>query len=522
MTNHVDLTASASEAAPARTPDASAFRYVAGALLVSLLWLIAWYWSTASQIAGIWWRSETFAHGLVVLPISAWLLWNKRREVGGLMPEPVAWMVIPVLGAGIGWLLGQLVNINALAHFSLVTMLVAVLVGVLGWRLSRLLAFPLAFLFFGVPIGEFLMPTLMHYTAEFTVLALRISGVPVYQEGLFFVVPNGRWSVVEACSGIRYLIASLMVGTLYAYLNYRSPVRRALFVGVAIIVPIVANWLRAYLIVMIGYLTDNKVAAGVDHLIYGWLFFGVVILMMFWIGARWREDVDNPASNAAVATNVSGTTMARRWPAIAMLAGATALFPLLLQQMDEPVEPFTVELRSPAPQPGWTTVDMIFHDYQPIYSGYRGKLYQAYRHESGAVLGLYVAYYARQRPDAELIAWANRLTTRDENTRWMQVINRIEQMPPGQVRRTVVSDRDRRIAVWHWYRSNDRTLTDPRVAKALLALNRLTGQPDDAAFVAVLVPVDDRGDEIRPLVESFLQDHWPDIESMLGKAAKQR
>lgn len=518
MTNRVDLTTPATEAPPSQAQDASGFRYVVAVLFVSLLWLIAWYWSTATQIAGIWWRSETFAHGLVVLPISAWLVWNKRREIGGLMPEPVAWMVIPVLAAGLGWLLAQMVNINALAHFSLVTMIVAAFVGVLGLRLSRVLAFPLAFLFFGVPIGEFLMPTLMHYTAEFTVLALRVSGVPVYQEGLFFIVPNGRWSVVEACSGIRYLIASLMVGTLYAYLNYRSLVRRLLFVGVAIIVPIVANWLRAYLIVMIGYLTDNKVAAGVDHLIYGWLFFGVVILTMFWIGARWREDFDSPAATAAV----SGSTTMRRWPAIVLLAGSIALFPVLHQQMDEPVKPFTVELKSPAPQPGWSAVDMIFHDYLPIYSGYRGRVYQAYRHESGIVLGLYVAYYARQRKEAELIAWANRLTTRDENTRWMQVINRVEQMPPGQVRRTVVSDRDRRIAVWHWYRSNDRTVIDDRVAKALLALNRLTGQPDDAAFIAVLVPVDDRGDDARPLVDTFLKDHLTGIESMLDEAAKHK
>ena len=64
-------------------------------------------------------------------------------------------------------------------HFALFVMLVSAFVGVLGWRLSRILLFPLAFLFFGVPIGEFLLPTLMHYTAEFTVWALRLSGVPV-------------------------------------------------------------------------------------------------------------------------------------------------------------------------------------------------------------------------------------------------------------------------------------------------------------------------------------------------------
>ena len=65
---------------------------------------------------------------------------------------------------------------------------------------------------FAVPVGEFLLPVFMEWTADFTVLALRLSGIPVYREGLQFVIPSGNWSVVEACSGIRYLIASLMVG----------------------------------------------------------------------------------------------------------------------------------------------------------------------------------------------------------------------------------------------------------------------------------------------------------------------
>ena len=78
---------------------------------------------------------------------------------------------------------------------------------------------------------------------------------------------------------MRYLIASLVVGTLFAYLNYTTMWRRIAFVGVSIVVPIVANWLRAYMIVMLGYLSDNRIAIGVDHIIYGWLFFGLVMLV---------------------------------------------------------------------------------------------------------------------------------------------------------------------------------------------------------------------------------------------------
>ncbi len=112
-------------------------------------------------------------------------------------------------------------------------------------------------------------------------------------------MPNGRWSVIEACSGVRYLIASLVVGTLFAYLNYTTMWRRFAFVGVSIVVPIVANWLRAYMIVMLGYLSDNRIATGVDHIIYGWVFFGLVMLLMFWIGARWQEPEHAAPSPAA-------------------------------------------------------------------------------------------------------------------------------------------------------------------------------------------------------------------------------
>ena len=108
-------------------------------------------------------------------------------------------------------------------------------------------------------------------------IAVRASGIPVYRDGLQLVIPSGTWSIIEGCSGIRYLIASLMVGALFAHLNYRSTSRRLMFMLVALVVPIVANWFRAYMIVMIGHLSNNRLAVGVDHLIYGWVFFGVVI-----------------------------------------------------------------------------------------------------------------------------------------------------------------------------------------------------------------------------------------------------
>ncbi len=244
-----------------------------GLLLVLLLaWTLFWFRDTASAMVGIWWRSDTFTHCFLVVPIVLWLVWHKRKLLSQLQPKPNAWGLGLLALTALAWLMGDLVAMNALTQLALVTMLIVLVFTLLGTAVTRALGFALAFLFFAVPLGEFAMPQLMQWTAYFTVQALRLTGIPVYNEGLQFVIPSGSWSVIEACSGVRYLIASLTVGTLFAYINYQSLHRRLIFVGVSIIVPVIANWMRAYLIVMLGHVFGNQHAVGVDHLIYGWLF----------------------------------------------------------------------------------------------------------------------------------------------------------------------------------------------------------------------------------------------------------
>ena len=223
------------------------------------------------------------------------------------------------------WLLADLVTVNAATQFALVAMLVMAVPAMLCLAVAKAILFPLLFLFFAVPFGEFLLPMLMEHTADFTVAALRLSGVPVYREGLRFVIPTGSWSVVEACSGVRYLIASFMVGTLFAYLNYRSTTRRVVCMAGSVVGRIVANWLRAYMIVMLGHLSGNTIAVGVDHLIYGWVFFGVVIMILYLIGARWAEPDAAPAAATAAQPGEAGHTASGGAFAAVLLASVALL-----------------------------------------------------------------------------------------------------------------------------------------------------------------------------------------------------
>lgn len=192
-------------------------------LTLLVVWglVLVLYWPTASAMAAIWWRSDTYAHGLVV-PRALWLMWRKRAQLATLAPSPTVLGLLCMLGAALLWLAGDLVAVNAVTQFGSWPSSCAV-PALLGWQVTRALLFSAA-----LPVprraggGLHVAAVDGVWTADFTVAALRLSGIPVYREGLQFIIPSGSWSVVEACSGIRYLVASFTVGCLFAYINYRA------------------------------------------------------------------------------------------------------------------------------------------------------------------------------------------------------------------------------------------------------------------------------------------------------------
>ena len=184
--------------------------------------VLAVFWPTTVSIVETWWRSATYQHCFFVIPIFMWLVWGQRNRLAATPAAPYWPGLLLACGCGLIWLTGVLAVTNAISQLALVGMTVVAVLTVFGLAWAKVLWFPLLFLFFAVPFGDALVPSMTNWTADFTVLALRATGVPIFREGNQFVIPSGSWSVVEACSGIKFLIASLMVGTLYAWLMYRS------------------------------------------------------------------------------------------------------------------------------------------------------------------------------------------------------------------------------------------------------------------------------------------------------------
>jgi exosortase A len=518
-------------AIPANLRLANPWRQALPALL--LLWVVVLllYRDTAVAMVEVWSRSDTFAHAFLVPPIALWLAWRRRHVLALLAPSPQPWVLLPMAAIGLLWLLGELVTVNAATQFALVALLVLAVPAVLGLAVARELMFPLGFLFFAVPIGEFMTPYMIAWTADATILALRWTGIPVYREGMQFVIPSGHWSVVEACSGVRYLIASFMVGTLFAYLNYRSTKRRLLFVGVSILVPIVANWMRAYMIVMLGHLSGNKIAVGVDHLVYGWVFFGVVIMIMFLIGARWAEP--EPAAAAPAAPPLAASKPASpAWSGIVVGTAAVLLLPQLvhwgLERAEAQAAP--VQLVLPDRLGDWRAEGVDIGAWQPRLLNPSLQARRAYTHD-GRTVGVHIAYFRKQGPDSKLVSSHNALATSQDN-HWNQVSSgarelRIEdsavRLRTAELLGTPVAGGVHRpaLTIWHTYWVDGALVAGDVAAKLRGAMARLRGKGDDGAWI-LLVADEGSADASNAALLAFTQANMGALENLLRQSRDAR
>jgi len=497
---------------------------VAGALVA----VLAIHAATVESIVSIWWRSETFAHGFLVVPIVLALIWRRRRVLSMLKPTPDALGLVLLAFAGAAWLAAYAGEVLVVKQLALVATIWGVVVATLGREVARAITFPLGFLVLGVPMGEALIPPLMKWTADFAVTALQLSGIPVFRDGTFFFsIPSGDWSIVEGCSGVRYLIASFTVGVLFAYLSYHSAWKRLLFAALSVVVPIVANGFRAYLIVMIAHLSDNRLAHGVDHFIYGWVFFGLVMLLLFWIGSFWRDADSNESEIAGVRPTtrraLSPASVAAYAAGAIALAGAWPAYAAYLDREDASDRTPALTLVAPAGAQGWVADPEPVTDWRPHYDPASATVFQIYR-KGDRVVALHLGYYHRQRRGAQLVNSWNIMVVQ-KHPKWTNVGERQvrDASGPGtfEVRETRLRSTQQRLLIWDWFRIAGHDLVNPYLAKGLLAWEKLAHRGDDGSAIILAAPYDDPSRPPSATLSEFIRDMLPSIDAALANVESQ-
>ncbi|MXS85191.1 exosortase A [Nitrosomonas sp. HPC101] len=490
-------------------------------LLVIVL-ILGVYHETIGSIVAIWDRSDTYAHGYLILPFSLYMIWKKRAILATVEYHPNYIPLLVLIGLGLGWLLASLANVVVVEQYTLVAMIPVIVWAMLGYQAFSTILFPLAYLLFAVPFGEAFIPQLIDFTADFTVNALQITGVPVYREGNFFSIPSGNWSVVEACSGVRYLIASVTLGTLYAYLTYYSISRRLIFIAFSIVVPIVANGVRAYLIVMTGHLSDMTLAVGVDHLVYGWIFFGLVMLLLFWVGSFWREDHPD---EAVPVTGFSSTDLKLPSAPVKSTLGMAGLvivvatiWPFYMNHLNSGSDLFPIpEISISDPSGKWSMDPVPLTDWMPGYTG-SPRQFIGHFHRENQHVGLYITYYRNQNQNNKLISSSNVLVT-DRSSGWRNVDGSRRDISVGSTPFTVHQNQlhasVERLLIWRWFWLAGHETADPYVAKMIQALNLVQGNGDDGAEIIITAGYAHDPEEAAAVLREFITDMKPVITGKL-------
>lgn len=494
-------------------------------LIVIVLILIIFYDVTES-IVSTWIRSETYAHGFLIFPFSFYMIWKKRASLYDLTHYPeFKWLMVLSL-LGFGWLLGFLSSVLVVKQFALVSMIPIVVCAMMGFRFAWSIAFPLAYLFFAIPVGESLIPPLIDFTADFTVSALQLTGIPVYREGSFFSIPSGNWSVVEACSGLRYLIASVTLGTLYAYLTYTRWLKRLIFIIFSVIVPIIANGLRAYLIVITGHLSDMKLAVGVDHLIYGWIFFGLVMLLLFWIGSFWREDqlgyqYEIQASKSRNSLEATSVSLKLKLLMAFLIITSVLIWPIYAKYLNDQVQVKEIlDVKPLDPLGKWIAVQEPVSNWAPYYIGNPSKYYYLFKNNNQLV-SLYITYYQNQNQNSELINSGNVLVGEMAQT-WRQIAKSQRKLSLDskemEVNQHQLVSNTSNLLIWRWYWLINEQTANPYIAKAILAFNKILGYGDDGAEIILAAPYVNFPEEAMTLLQNFTSDMLPVIIEALQSA----
>ena len=275
-----------------------------------------------------WWNIDTYNHILLVPLIAGWLVYLKAPEAARVAPRPWSWG-IAIVAAGLGlWLTGRITGINLIAHAGAVGAMQGAIVAVLGVRVSVLFALPLAYLAFLVPFGDEMIPGLQAITAKIAIALTLWSGIPAVIDGIYIDTPVGLFIVAEACSGVKFLIAMVTLAVLVGFTRFKSWTRRAAFMAAAIIVPILANGVRAWGTIYIAQFAGVEFAAGFDHVFYGWIFFAIVVAIV--LAGAWRffemepEDYGFSAGEIAAMRAIERPEGRGESPAI-ILAGIAAM-----------------------------------------------------------------------------------------------------------------------------------------------------------------------------------------------------
>jgi len=519
----------------AESPKTQLWPIVAG---IIVLFGITFWW-TARWMVVRWDRSNSYySHGWLILPISAFLVYLRRKEIAACGRRP-SWAGLALfLPSLLVHLLGAAWQVGFLSGFALLGTVAGLVLTMLGAEVFRVVLFPLVFLVFLVPLPEVLVETvsfrLKFLAARTSTGVLEIFRLPAIREGSYIRIPTGALIVGDVCSGLKYLISLTAFGALYAYISPLNKFRKGLLFGLAIPIAFLANVVRVTLMVLVAFCFG---IAAVDrwyfHDFFGIFLFIVAFTLLFaaesmllgnarlrrWTSGGEQDDAleANHASSAHPRPALKPPTSSAGVLSLAVLSSLllSAVLSTYLAWPRPERDPSQLLGRIPQTLSEWDGVDLELTDREYELLGTRdvlARVYSSARQDRQIQMVIVLAQQLRRRthPPEQCLTGEGyairnsaersvRLGTEDSGTEL-------------RVRELILDRGDRRRVAWYFYKSGSRIHTSYWLHQVGVAARKLTNR--NASDILVRIETTVRGSELeeaRKSLGELLSDAMPAI-----------
>jgi len=523
----------------------------ASGLVLSLACAFILFWRTWVFSLHYWWDSWTYGHGILILPLSAYLIWTKRTyfQVANNSPNYLGLLVLTFFC--FVWWFASLTDIEIILQLAFIGILIGIFWSLKGWKVTSVFLLPLMLPIMALPVWTPIVPILQYITTHVVANVLHWLSIPVYVESHYIRIPEGKISIEEVCAGLRYLLAAMTVALVYVYLYLRQTKYQLIYLLIVAVLSLAVNWIRVFVVILAGHLTNMTHYLVHNHANFGWWLFAFTLFPIFWAGGilvkkeqsgekqtdPTREKSTDKSESHLVQnqSRASAAIHAYKIPSaltfiLAIIVIGPAASAYIKAQAKHASTHIQHQLTVPAAGPGWTRSDLENNNprfdeismdvVKPRYLGADEEVTAVYQQQNHNVY-LYLAKYYYQDQGKEMISEKNSPFDRLSwsvlsSTRIAEPLEIKDSIFPTEI--VIKNKFGKSVLLWYWYSVNGTPVTNPLYAKILQFKDMLSTRKIGASVVVIAMEVTTDIESARVQLNAFLKATFSSLAISLNVA----
>lgn len=476
------------------------------------------------------WESDDFNYAYLIPLIILYILWEQRKEFSATPTSPTWWGLVPLFFGGFLYWIGELSGEYYSLYLSSFFLMIGILLLHLGWRKIRVIWFALFLVLTMFPPPHFIYNKISVFlklvSSKIGVAIIQLAGLPAYREGNVIDLGFTQLQVVDACSGLRYLIPLIVLGLILAYFFNTVLWKRLIVVISTVPLSIFLNSVRIGLTGILSKFFGSEVAQGFFHDFSGWIIFivslAILLAEMWLLSLLPGKGRPTPASRAGLLAGVPQKLAPVQYiPPFIVIAFVLGGSLVIHHQVDfrqkVPItQPFS---KFPSMIGEWSGSKRAMEDQIIGTLDLSDYLMIDYRRKNSPPVNFYVAYYESQQKGESIHSPATCLPGSgwlfvDSGTRTFAVPSTNESVT---VNRAFMDKGGNRQLVYYWFSKQGRILQTAIQLKLYVFWDALTAQRTDGALVRLITPVMDGEtvDDADKRLQSFINDAKPVLDTFI-------